>query len=282
VLVRENPPETLPLCERCRHAFTSRHLKKPFSVRVAAAALRWPNYCACCGTRANALHRIMVDKSAEGKDGLHRDRHPWEIPYCHDCVEHVKYQREANQVLHHAAEEVKRATKKLEHATRNEGKTTARPILIGVSWGFLVLILGAGLFNTMVLSLLFAPGSESGTLIGPWLAIIAVFLVLGVVLGVVLSLMGLREELARGKRRVDRAAHRLEEAKRDHERAQTYARNTQTQAEANMLPTCSTLDEAVHYVGWEGYTHVFHFESESYAVAFVSMNHGNVADQGGS
>jgi hypothetical protein len=282
VLVRENPPEFLPLCERCQHALTAKHLKKPFSVRVAAAALRWPGFCACCGTKANALHRVTQDKSAEAKDGLHRDKHTWEIPYCHHCVEHVKYQKEANDVQHHAAEEVKRASKKFEQATRKEGKTTARPILIGVSWGFLILVLGAGLFNTMVLKLLFAPDAGPGELLGPWLAIVSIFLVSGILLGVFLSLMGLRQELAQGKRRVDKAARRLEEAQQDYQRAQTYARNTQAQAQSHLQPTCSAQDVAVHYIGWEGYTHVFQFESESYAVAFVSMNHGNVAQDAGA
>jgi hypothetical protein len=278
LMVLENPPEQLPICDKCRQAFTARRLRKPFSVRVAAAALRWPSYCACCCKRANSMQRLTHAQKTDSADAITGEAHAWDVPYCLHCIEHVKYQKQANAMVAGAAEDLKRANKKLEVAARKEGRVSARPIIIGVIWGTLVFLLGMGAFNPLVLSLLFFRQSQPGSLIGPWLGISGIFFGVGVALGILLWFLGRQKALSEGIRKADRAEKKLEDAQLDFQRAQTFAQNTQSQAQSFLQPTCAAADIAVHYVGWEGYTHVFYFDSEPYAVAFVAMNRGNVVE----
>ncbi len=246
-------------------------------MRVAAAALRWPSFCACCGKRANSLQRLSHTLTTES-DGVIREKHSWEVPYCLHCVEHVKFQSQANVLLKGAAEGLKRATKKLESAARKEGRASGRSIRVAIVWGLLTFLLGMGLFNPLVLKLLFARESELGSLITPWVTISLIFLVVGLLLGGFLWYMGRLKEMEQGERQTDRAERNVEAAEDDYQRAAVFAQNTQMQAQSFLQPGCTNADFAVHYVGWEGYTHVFYFDNEAYAVAFVTMNRGNVVD----
>jgi hypothetical protein len=278
VLVLENPPEILPMCERCRQAFSARRMNRPFCVRVASAALRWPTFCACCCRRANSHHRVShAQASDEGPVGG-RETQIWEVPYCFQCVEHLKFQKNANDILEKAAEELKQATKKLESAAKKEGRSTSRPIVVGIVWGLLVFLLGMGILNPLVLQLLGDRTAPIASYVNSWVLISFVFFLVGCILGGLLWYLGYARDLAKSERKADRAERRVEEAQADFQRAHNFAHNTQMQARGFMQPTCSSPDQAVKYVGWEGFTHVFYFDSETYAVAFVTMNRGGVVE----
>lgn len=275
--VPENPPENLPMCNNCRQALTARRLRKPFCVRVSSAAVRWPSFCACCCKRANSLQRLSHTKTTDG-EYVEREKLSWEVPYCLHCIEHVKLQQHANGLVAKAGGELKRAAKKLNTAARKEGRLTGRSIGVGVFWGVFTFLMGTIVFNPLMLQWIFFRAEPLGSLVGSWIGISALFFFVGALLGVFLWYIGRQKELETGERKVDRAERTVVQAQTDLQRSQGAAREAQLRAQSFLQPTCSAVDLAVHYVGWEGFTHVFYFDNEVYTVAFVTMNRGNVIE----
>jgi len=60
----------------------------PYDVEVTGETLRWPPYCACCFEPADAAYH--VEYTAGGFLGLFQETRGWDVPYCSQCLEHVR------------------------------------------------------------------------------------------------------------------------------------------------------------------------------------------------
>jgi hypothetical protein len=61
-------------------------------VQISARIISWPSFCACCSQPATTSLGTSYTRTT-GKRVIHHDTRVWQIPYCQDCVKHV---REAN------------------------------------------------------------------------------------------------------------------------------------------------------------------------------------------
>jgi serine/threonine protein kinase len=61
----------------------------PYDVEVAGADLRWPLHCACCFEAADAAFRVEYTTGG-GIFGLFQETQGWDVPYCSQCLEHVR------------------------------------------------------------------------------------------------------------------------------------------------------------------------------------------------
>lgn len=277
VPVTEDPPDRLPMCDRCRMAFTTRRLPKPFVVRVAATVVRWPGFCACCCMRANSLQRLGHSQTTEEETTIRKDKHVWDIPYCLPCIEHSKLYRAGTSTLTEAAKQLQLASRKLETTATKEVKFSLKPMLIGLFWGLFVTIIGPTLFNPLLLGVMF-PRAESSSLVTGWFSIIILFGLVGVLLGLFLWYLGRQKMFREAERKLERAEQRTVYAQSEYQRAKAMAKDAEKRTQGFLHPGCSNADLAVHYVGWQGDTHVFYFDNETYAVAFVAMNKGYVVE----
>ncbi len=61
----------------------------PYEVTVAGETLRWPGLCACCFEPADASF-MAEHTGGDGPFFLFEETHGWDIPYCSQCLEHVR------------------------------------------------------------------------------------------------------------------------------------------------------------------------------------------------
>lgn len=66
----------------------------PTTVQVSARILHWPDMCACCGGPADTSFAAGFSKS-KGKRVVRTESKWWKVPYCRDCIKHVRGQRAA-------------------------------------------------------------------------------------------------------------------------------------------------------------------------------------------
>ena len=61
----------------------------PYDVEVVAEELRWPPRCACCFEPADAS--LPVEHTTGGGFlGLFQETRGWDVPYCSQCLEHIR------------------------------------------------------------------------------------------------------------------------------------------------------------------------------------------------
>lgn len=65
----------------------------PYDVEVTGAELRWPSLCACCFETSDTTIRIE-HTTGGGLFGMFQETRAWDVPYCSQCVEHVRLDRE--------------------------------------------------------------------------------------------------------------------------------------------------------------------------------------------
>lgn len=276
VPVTEDPPEYLPMCDKCRRGFTSRGLKRPFCIRINSEILRWPSFCACCGKRTTSIKTISFIKKAHTRTSIDKERKSWDIPYCFHCLEHTKLQEHAATLMSEAKEEAEKAVKKYEGIV--EVPTSfKKPLFWSVFWGLAVTLFGVIAFNPLLLGVLF-PRASQASLGSSWFNISTVFFLVGVLLGGFVWFLMWQRGRKQSEERMDKAEKRVKRARTGLHQAQTEAGDFQERARTILQPTCCSLNVAVHYTGWQGYTHVFYLDNESYAVAVVTMNRGVVVE----
>jgi hypothetical protein len=61
----------------------------PYDVEVRGTELRWPPQCACCFEPADSSYRVEATTSG-GFLGLFQETLGWDVPYCSQCLEHVR------------------------------------------------------------------------------------------------------------------------------------------------------------------------------------------------
>lgn len=58
-------------------------------IDVSGHRFVFPHHCACCGSEAHTALAISATKDT-GKRVTHSRTNTWDIPYCHQCVQHAK------------------------------------------------------------------------------------------------------------------------------------------------------------------------------------------------
>ena len=61
----------------------------PYEVVVRADRLYWPSLCACCFEGADAYYRAE-HTGGDGPFSLFEETQGWDVPYCSQCLEHVR------------------------------------------------------------------------------------------------------------------------------------------------------------------------------------------------
>ena len=61
----------------------------PYDVEVTGAELRWPGSCACCFEPADGSFRSQ-HTTGGGFLGLFEETRGWDVPYCSQCLEHIR------------------------------------------------------------------------------------------------------------------------------------------------------------------------------------------------
>jgi hypothetical protein len=65
----------------------------PYDVEATGASLRWPPRCACCFEPADSAFRVE-HTTGGGFLGLFQETRGWDVPYCSQCLEHVRLDQE--------------------------------------------------------------------------------------------------------------------------------------------------------------------------------------------
>jgi serine/threonine protein kinase len=65
----------------------------PYDVEVTGTTLRWPQSCACCFEPADAAFRVEYTTGG-GFLGLFKETRGWDVPYCSQCLEHIRLDSE--------------------------------------------------------------------------------------------------------------------------------------------------------------------------------------------
>jgi predicted Ser/Thr protein kinase len=66
----------------------------PHTVVVAGERLRWPNRCACCFEPSDATF-LAEHTGGDGPFFLFEETRGWDVPYCSQCLEHVRLAAES-------------------------------------------------------------------------------------------------------------------------------------------------------------------------------------------
>ncbi len=61
----------------------------PYKVRVSTRPVSWPPFCACCLGPADGIDPIPCEAAGIPQQGA-ADSQIWEVPYCQDCLAHVR------------------------------------------------------------------------------------------------------------------------------------------------------------------------------------------------
>src|SRR6185436_11713845 len=61
----------------------------PYDVEVTGKELWWPPSCACCFEASDSALRVEYT-SGGGFLGLFQETRGWDVPYCSQCIEHVR------------------------------------------------------------------------------------------------------------------------------------------------------------------------------------------------
>lgn len=69
-----------------------------YRVDIAARTIRWPAICACCSQPTDTSVEVSSTKE-KGVQVVRRHTKSWQVPYCHDCLSHVKAFVELNEFL---------------------------------------------------------------------------------------------------------------------------------------------------------------------------------------
>jgi hypothetical protein len=63
----------------------------PYDVEATGQELRWPSRCACCFEQADAAFQVQYT-SGGGFLGLFEETRGWDVPYCAQCLEHIRHE----------------------------------------------------------------------------------------------------------------------------------------------------------------------------------------------
>jgi hypothetical protein len=83
-----------------RHELRLPKADRPYwrTVQVSARLLSWPRRCVCCGGQANTSYSASYTRTT-GKRVIRHDTRSWDVPYCDDCLEHVKKRKAGDSAL---------------------------------------------------------------------------------------------------------------------------------------------------------------------------------------
>ena len=60
-----------------------------YCIEISARIIRWPHVCACCCQTANSTIQISSTR-VTGKKVIRTQTKSWDIPFCRQCLAHVK------------------------------------------------------------------------------------------------------------------------------------------------------------------------------------------------
>ena len=66
-------------------------------VHISARLIRWPQKCACCLGRADAVYQTTHTR-VTGKNVVHTDSRWWKVPYCSGCLDHMDAKARASSI----------------------------------------------------------------------------------------------------------------------------------------------------------------------------------------
>ncbi|MCS7270090.1 MAG: hypothetical protein NZ703_03300, partial [Gemmataceae bacterium] len=65
-------------------------------VQISARISRWPEVCACCCRPADTTILVSATRT-KGKRVIQTESKSWHVPYCSNCLEHIKVVQELKQ-----------------------------------------------------------------------------------------------------------------------------------------------------------------------------------------